>query len=65
MESFQYGSKRLQLPAFLVQLVFTADAEIVEPDVFAVLMVTCHDRNAHSDVTCMHAVCGVKSPQIR
>ena len=46
LESFQYGSKCLQFPASLVHFVFTAETEVVEPDVCAVLVVTCHERNA-------------------
>ena len=44
-ESFEHGSECLHLPAFLVHFVFAAETEVVEPDVFAVLVVICDESS--------------------
>ena len=53
LKSLEHCAKCLQFPLVCVHFVFTADAEVVEPDVFAVLVVACHERNTRSDVTRM------------
>ena len=41
LESFENCAECFQFPRIPVHLVFTAETEVVEPDVFAVLVVTC------------------------
>ena len=41
MKSFENCAQSLQFPRITVDFVFTADAEVVKPDMFAVLVVTC------------------------
>ena len=50
LESFENCAKSLQFPRITINFVFTAETEAVEPDVRAVLMVTCYERETQSDV---------------